>query len=424
MSVLFGILAIAVLTDATTLAQTDRNSPPINYESTKPDDNVARLAEKLANSEVELQWDEKHGWLPSFLEALDIPSTSQTLVFSKTSQQNRKIRPSSPRAIYFNDNVYLGFVQQGDFLEIAAVDPKQGAIFYTVDQHNSKQPMIARSSEQCMSCHESHKTQDVPGFLVRSVYPKKSGHPDFRLGTEHTDHTTPLQNRFGGWYVTGHHGGMRHRGNVFVDESQEGNLDRESGANLNRLPSVARPELHLEPTSDIVALMLLEHQTQFHNFVTQASWTARQALHQQATMNELFERTADYRSDTTQRRLDSAASELVEYLFFANEFKLTSPVKGRSEFAESFMSKGVRCSQGRSLRDLDLQTRMLRYPCSYLVYTESFNALPKPILEIVKVKMLAVLREENDSETFAHLGARDRKAILEILGETHPLFRD
>ena len=404
--------------------QENRNKSPINYDSAQPDDNVARLAKQLEQGDVSLDWNARHGWLPSVLKALNVPRFSQTLVFSKTSQQNRKIRPSSPRAIYFNDNVYIGFVPKGDFLEIAAVDPTLGAIFYTIDQAESDKPKITRATHQCMSCHETHKTQDVPGFLVRSVYPKKSGHPDFRLGTMTTDHTTPLKDRFGGWYVTGEHGDMRHRGNVFVDDEIKGSIDREAGANQKNLPPQSRPDSHLEPTSDIVALMILEHQTQFHNRVTQASYTTRQALYHQADMNRLFKRDADYRSDSTKRRLDSAAEELVKYLFFCGEFKLTSPVKGSSQFAKEFEAKAIRSAGGLSLRDLDLETRLLKHPCSYLVYTESFVSLPDSMFTIVKKRMLDVLTGEDKSETFAHLSNADRRNILEILTETHPLFSE
>jgi len=404
--------------------QEDRNKPPINYDTAQPDDNIARLIEQLEQGNISLQWNPKHGWLPSMLEALEVPRSSQTLVFSKTSKQNRRIRPSSPRAIYFNDNVYVGFVQKGDFLEIAAVDPTLGAVFYTVDQIESKKPRISRTTHQCMSCHETHKTQDVPGFLIRSVFPKKSGHPEFRLGTTRTDHTTKFPDRFGGWYVTGDHGEMRHRGNVTIEDDIEGKIDREAGANLKELPELSRPDSHLEPTSDVVALMLLEHQTQFHNFVAKASYTARQALHHQDEMNKLFGRPKEFRSDSTNRRMNSAAEKLVEYMFFCGEFELASPVNGSAKFKTEFESQGVRTEAGLSLRDLDLKTRLLKYPCSYLVYTESFNSMPDSMMDIVKKRMLEILSNQDQGESFSHLSIGDRRNILEILNETHPQFKD
>ena len=413
------LLAI-VVSPLKSLAQTDKNDAPIAYDSSEFRDPVAKLIRRLENGQATIEWDDQFGWLPSLLKRLEIPRASQTLVFSKTSQQLRKIGPRSPRAIYFSDDVYVGYVQRGDFIEIAAVDPVQGAAFYQLDQASSPRATIVQSSNQCMSCHETGKTMGVPGFLIRSVFPKKSGHPDFKFGTTTTDHTTPLEHRFGGWYVTGEHGAMRHRGNVFVES---GGLDREAGANVKKLPQIARPESHLEPTSDIVALMLLEHQTQFHNHVAKASYDTRQALHRDQQMNKLFERAPDYRSDSTKRIIESAAQKLVEYAFFSEEFQLTSPITGNANFTQQFARNARRTKDGRSLKDLDLNQRLLKYPCSYLVYTESFNSLPNEILEMVKSKMLDVLSGKNQSDSFAHLSNRDKENIFQILTETHPLFR-
>ncbi len=403
------------------VGQIETNKPPINYETTEPNDRVAALGRKLDDGSAQLKWEADFGWLKSLLEQLDVPTSSQTLVFSKTSKQIRRISPSSPRAIYFNDEVYVAFVPGGEFLEVGAVDPVQGAMFYSIEQENAVQPRLVRETHKCMSCHETSKTQKVPGFLVRSVFPKRSGHPEFRLGTTLVDHRTEFKDRFGGWYVTGDHGEMRHRGNVLLMEPNETGLDREKGANLQRLPRVVRKPA-IEPTSDIVALMLLEHQAQFHNHVTHASYTARQALHHQELMNKVLERAQGFRSDTTKRRLKAAAEKLVRYLFFVDEFKLTSPVKGNSSFQTEFESKAVRSSDGESLRDLDLQTRLLKNPCSYLVYSESFCSLPEAVLSIVKRRMLEVLEGVDESEDFGHLSDDDRKRILRVLNETHPMF--
>lgn len=421
---IFLLVALILSITNSVVAQGDKNDVPIKYDSTPAQDRVAQLMHQLDAGEVKIEWDQQHGWLPSLLEQLDIPSASQTLVFSKTSQQNQKIRPSTPRAIYFSDDVYVGYVIDGDFLEIGAVDPVQGARFYAFDQAKAIRPTLKKASDQCMSCHETRKTQDVPGFLIRSVFPKKSGHPDFRMGTESTDHSTPFGKRFGGWYVTGQHGTMRHRGNSFVDQANDkSSFDQETGANLRELPRIANASSHFEPTSDIVALMLMEHQVQFHNFVTKASYTARQARHYDAQMNKVFDRAPGHRSESSARRINSAVERLVEYMLFANEFEFESPVRGVDKFVKQFSRSAVRTADGRSLRDLDLKTRLLKYPCSYLVYTDSFNALPEKVLEVVKEKILAVLHGENRAKEFKHLSEQDRKNILEILTETHPLFR-
>lgn len=416
----------SLLASLTAVAQYDINEAPILYKKQEPTDRVAQLVKEIESGKRTLEWDQEHGWLPDLLDALEIPKSSQTLVFSKTSLQSRKINPTSARALYFNEDVYLGFVHKGDFLEFAAVDPVQGAIFYTLDQEQKDIVKIKRATAECLSCHQSHKTQDVPGFLVRSVFPKKDGHPDFRMGTTPIDHRSPFEERFGGWFVTGKHGEMRHRGNVIIltdTEDEKEALNREAGANLDRLPAFANEEKYLEPTSDIVALMVFQHQTQFHNYVTQASYTTRQALHYQRDINKVMERDPDYRSESTTRRINSAAEELVEYLFFCDEFQLTSPVHGSSSFAEDFARQGVRDGKGRSLKDLDLQQRLLRYPCSYMVYSEAFCALEPQVLSIVKSRMLEILEGRDQSKTYEHVAEEDRKIILSILKETHPLFQ-
>lgn len=403
-------------------AQSDFDAKPIRYTQAVPTDRVSRLQKQLQDGNLTLDRDAKFGWLPSLLKRLEVPQTSQTLVFSKTSLQFRRITPARPRAIYFNDEVYVGWVPGGDIVELAAVDPQLGAVFYTVQQ-DSAIPTIKRSQGECMSCHGTRRTQQVPGFVVRSVFTQADGQPEYRLGSQTTDHTTPLKDRFGGWYVTGQHGGMRHRGNVFVSDGSMESLDREAGANRSKLPETVRDGTHLEPTSDIVALMLLEHQSQMHNYVTNASYSARRAIHDQLSMNRILGREADYRSESTVRRIKSAADKLVKYMLFSGEFQLSSPIAGRADFVTAFAASAIRDSQGRSLRDLDLNRRLLRYPCSYLVYSKSFSLLPKPILDRVKLRMTEVLNGEDQAADFSHLSEEDRQNILEILRETHPLFR-
>jgi hypothetical protein len=318
----------------------------------------------------------------------------------------------------------VGWVRGGDVIELTAVDSVNGAMFYTMDQKRSDGPRIERDRGQCMSCHASPRTQRVPGFLVRSVYPQPDGQPDFSLGTVTTDHTTEFRDRFGGWYVTGTHGRMRHRGNVLAKGDSDDTLDRDAGANLLRLPARVPAKAYLESGSDIVALMLLEHQTQMHNRVTRASYTARQVIYHEESMNRVFERPAGYLGESAARRINSAAEELVKYLFFCDEYPLSARVEGSSTFAGDFASSAKRDGKGRSLRDLDLTQRLFRYPCSYLIYSPSFQALPEQMALRVRKRMLAILSGVDQSREYSHLFPEDRRSIIEILSETHPWFRD
>ena len=375
-------------------AELEIDRPPINYQTAEVNDAVAQLMKKMESGETKLEWDDKHGWLPSLMRELNVSESSQTLVFSKTSLQFSKIAPKRPRALYYNDDVYLGVVQYGDLVEISAVDAKQGAIFYTLKQKNTPSPVIKRDRGQCLSCHNGHRTQDVPGYLVRSVYPGEDGNPVFSLGSTTSDQTTELLERYGGWYVTGLHGDQRHRGNLIANADsgakEEGAkaIDFDKGANLKELSSLVSTEPYLTPHSDLVALMVLDHQTQMHNFITKASYEARQADHYDETWNKILERPADYRAEVSQRRIDKAAEQMLQYLLFADEFKLTAKIEGSSDFAEKFQQLGPRDSQGRSLRDFDLKTRLFKYPCSYLIYSDSFDALPETIREVIVRQMM------------------------------------
>lgn len=408
------------------VAQLEFEGAPINYATAPVHDAVASLQQRLDGGEVSLNWDDDHGWLPSVLEQLNVPQSSQLLVFSKTSLQLRRIMPSRPRALYFNDETYIGWVQRGDVVEVSTVDPEQGAIFYTLKQQISESPKFVRDRGQCLICHASSRTKGVPGHLVRSVYPSRDGQPHFGLGTITTDHATPFERRFGGWYVTGSHGDMRHLGNAIADDNRKDPIDPEPGANLASLGRLFRTSPYLQQTSDLVAMMVLEHQAQMHNLITRASFETRRAKHHDNIMNAALKRPKDYCSDSTGRRIASAAEKLVEYLLFKDEFRLTSPVAGVSGFADEFSSKGPRDSKDRSLRDFDLQTRMFKYPCSFLIYSEALDALPPATLDVVYSRLIEVLTASSEpavDDAFAHLSRVDRIAIRQILAETKPGFR-
>ena len=416
---LLSVLLLAVVA-SDSRGQLDFEQAPIHYQTAPLHDRITRLQSALERNEDSLTWDEKHGWLPSLLQKLTVSAESQTLVFTKTSLQLRKISPRQPRAIYFSDDVYVGAVRGGE-LELSAVDPNLGAVFFTLAQEPGH-PRIQRSRGECMACHATARTKGVPGYLVRSVFPLADGQPELRLGTTTTDHTTPFEDRFGGWYVTGQHGVMRHRGNAMVDE-QALKLDHAAGANVADLSPYFRVEDYLTPHSDIVALMVLEHQSQLHNLITKAGYTTRKALHQNAAMNEILERPDGYISDSTRRRYQSAAEKLLAYLLLSNEFPLGDAIQGSSQFARVFQQLGPRDRQGRSLRDLDLQTRMFRYPCSFLIYSDSFAALPMLVRERVEHRLAEVLSGRDETDKFAHLSVEDRKAIREILADTLPASR-
>ncbi|MEX0717453.1 MAG: hypothetical protein WD066_12740 [Planctomycetaceae bacterium] len=420
-----GTASVAILAFAlglgwhTTIRADDYERPPIDYANGPLADPVTKLVEQLEQGDARLEYDDRHGWLPSLLEALDIPRSSQMLVFSKTSLQRHRITPRHPRALYFNDDVYVGWCDQGDVLEISSVDPRQGAVFFSVDQNERERPVLMRQMDRCTLCHSSSQTLGVPGHVVRSVFPDRAGEPVYASGTFRIDHTSPFEKRWGGWYVTGTHGEQRHMGNALVARgSDTDSLDREAGANLTDIADKFAAGKYLTPHSDIVALMVFEHQTMMHNLITKASYQTRIALHQEAELRELLELKEGERSESTQARIRGAGETLLRYLLFCEEAPLTDAVRGTSGFAEEFARRGPRDSRGRSLREFDLEKRLFRYPCSYLIHSQAFAALPPEMKDYLHRRLWDVLTGRDDDPRFAHLAPEDRTAILEILRDT------
>jgi hypothetical protein len=385
--------------------------PAIAYSTATPTDPVARLITRIDSGETALAFDPDHGYLPALLRALKIPVSSQGLVFSRTSLQVDRIAPWTPRALYFNDEVYVGWVQGGPVMEIASVDPKLGAVFYTVKQEAAAKPTITRETRTCLLCHDSaSSTGGVPGFIMRSVISDRHGYPvSSDLGS--TTDQTPVADRWGGWYVTGAIP-VPHLGNAMTPalSTEIGNVKSylaqaklRAGGTVRDLTSRFDTTPYLAPDSDAVALLVLAHQTFVHNLITAAGYQAH------STPDEPM-------------RVEGAAERLVQALLLARSAPLEGQVTGTSSFAAEFPRHGARDRQGRSLRDLDLGTRVFRYPLSYLIYSDSFAALPAPVKQFVYRRLREVLGGRDQHPRFAHLSAADRTAIREILEDTKPDF--
>jgi hypothetical protein len=375
----------------------------IGYAKTADASRIAQLQSQLDRGEVHLRKDPQFGYLLSILEQLRVPKDSQMLVFSKTSFQRERIGPSNPRALFFNDSVYVGYVPGSHILEFTGVDPKLGAVFYTFDQDAPK-PRFVRT-DNCTECHASARTMGVPGHLVRSFETDDSGMVDLLTGIDPINHRTPLADRWGGWYVTGQHGSQTHRGNLVGKAAFENQRTKSSNSgnltDLNRLVDTGK---YPAATSDIAALMILEHQQHGQNFITRIGYEARVHLSAYGHVNYLR----------------SAIDAFVRYVLFADEARLTAPIQGSEAFARSFEARGPRDSRGRSLRQLDLNTRLFRYPCSYLLQSDEFKGLPDPLRERILQRIEAVLSARENDPAWSHLAASDRTALREILAETVP----
>ena len=381
-----------------------RDHAAIQYSTRPTHDAVARLNERLNNGELRLSFDGPSGYLRSVLASLDISPSSQTLVFSENSLQRAHISKATPRAIYFNDYATVGWANGAESLEVAAQDATQGVIFYSLSQKPQTKPQFVRSGE-CLQCHLTAETSGVPGLFMMSVLPLSDDQNEYARGWA-MDHRTPVEDRWGGWYVTGTQVPVRHLGNVPVLHVPRSYVRADTAPRLTTGAGAFDTNAYLTPHSDVVALMVLNHQVHMINLLTRLGWEARILASDAAATGGLPPRVRDLVRD------------FVDYLLFIDEAPLPSPVRGSSTFAEEFAAKGPHDSRRRSLRDLDLTRRLLRYPCSFVIYSDAFDALPAAVKTLVYERLWEVLSGKETNKAYARLSLADRRAIVEILLET------
>ncbi len=373
---------------------------PVEYGVGELSDPVSRLNKRLSEGLVEFKYDSEWGYLREVLKYLEIPESSQLMVYSKTALNPRLIKPTNPRVVYFNDDIYLGWVPGAASMELASVDPLKGSLFFELPAKPSEKPQFVRS-DRCLSCHAGGSSLRVPGLLVRSFLTDLHGRPI--SGYSQISHDKPLEKRWGGWYVTGTHGEMVHLGNVFGKEAiKESKANPAYLTNLKQIDQFFDTSKYISPHSDLVAHLILDHQVHGHNLITRVSMEEQLRL----------------KSDVEDR--------LLRYLLFLDEAELTAPLKGTTSYQDWFQQQGKRDSKGRSLKDFDLETRLFRHRLSYLIYTDSFNKMPQ-------TARLRVLRE-----IYAFMNATDgeleqvwdvspeefpwqeRQSIVQIVAETLP----
>ncbi len=383
--------------------------PAINYIDSPLADPVGLLDAKLAKGTAKLDFAPNGlGYLPAILKQLNINIDSQVLVFSHTSIQAARISPRAPRAIYFNDEVAVGFVQNGEVLEFTALDPIRGVRMYVMNASRTAKPGMAQRDD-CRQCHQGGITMGVPGMVISSIHPASEKTRDMHGSAFITDQNTPFKERWGGWYVTGTSGAQVHLGNntELVDPVRPGNAVLDKTQNVTSLADMFDTSRYLAPTSDMVALMTLEHQNRMTNLLVRIGWDARIALYDKDIH--------DKKEDAEREKLNAEIDEMVRYMLFTEEDQLKELVAGVSTFTKTFPQRGPRDSKGRSLRDFDLQTRLFRYPLSYMIYSAAFDSLPDLVKERVYRRLYDLL---TGKEEVGHLSAADRGNIVEILRET------
>lgn len=408
----FAALSLALCVAAAPAAaqlRYDSEYPVIGYGKTPPTDAFSKLMQQSGANPEWLRHDPLgRGYLDSLLAALDIDPASQVLVFSKTSLKQRFITPENPRSLFFNDEVYVGFVPGSTTLEIGAMDPNLGPVFFDFAQNPQAPERSNQQLSRCLRCHDTYSMTGggVPRFMLNSVYAGADGNLVSHELSEITDTTTPLERRWGGWYVTGTHGDQRTLGNLVIrDPSVLREPELAGIGNQMNLAGIVALDKYLRPTSDIVALLVLEHQVEVQNRLTRLNYDSRMRLEQGALDSAT---------------LDTLTRPVLDSLFMAHEAPLGAPVGGSTDYAANFQQKGPRDSQGRSLRELDLQTRTFRYPLSYLIYSDAITALADPVRAYLFGRIKAVLTNAPDAPQYPHLSADQRSAVLAILRDTKP----
>ena len=400
--ILSGIALASVACAETTYK--DFDDPPHNYHTAPLKDRFTKLRADLESGRIPLDHGSEKAFVISLLKALDVPASSQMLVFSTTSLQLRFITPRNPRAIFFNDGLYVGYIP-GAKIEILSMDPELGAIFYMFDIPTGSRPIAVERSEKCVNCHTKEDTGFVPGIVIKSVIPGPTGGSLKTFRKERTGHDIPFSERFGGWYVTGDRGVATEWANV---------IGRYSGDEITKSP-VQPGQLfdfakYPVATSDILPQLVHEHQAGAANRILQASYRARTAFHLDK----------DKLTPAHYAELDEQARSVVRYLLFADEVPLPSGgIAGDAAFRADFVKSG-RAVQGASLREFDLRTRLFKYRCSYMIYSPEFQGLPARMKQQIYIRLREALSTEKPVKEYAYLPVAEKQAIHAILKGTLP----
>ncbi len=393
---------------------------PEEFLTAPSNDAVANLLAGIKAGKVKLEFEPNQGYLRSLLKELKISASSQVLVFSKTSLQSAFISPETPRALYFNDQAYVGWIPGAPYMEIVGVDPVIGPVFYLLENHKSLAPTPKRQTMECFQCHDSPMTGHVPGVMARSVYAGPDGQLRLANGSFRTTAMSPMKERWGGWYVTGVHGTERHMGNEAArGDEQASTIDIEKGANVTDLSRYFRVDSYLTPHSDIVALMVAEQQMGIQNLITKAGLLTRKAEKDGQELLK-FGFSQEHVDEGIRDRISGATEPLVKALLAIGEPVFTSPIQGTSRFAVEYSASSPADKQGRRLSELDLKAGLMKYSCSPMIYSKSFEGLPLKAKEHVYRRLGEILGGQDKGAQFTFLSATRRNATREILIDTMP----
>ena len=420
---------VAGLPPVATSLRYDTDYPLIGYAGRPTHNTIARLQDRLDKGETKLKFIPGRGYLDSLLQTVGIDPSSQTLVYSKTSLQIDLIRAATPRAIYFDDDTYVAWMPGTRFLEVSTMDSALGPVFYTLPNRDPSTTHFDRETLRCLTCHDTFSLMGggVPRFLFMSSPVTVTGEPlTTEISVETTD-ATPLQERWGGWYVTGKPNGLMHLGNIQMTGPVKGvtdfaNLKVNRPGTLEKLTGVFDTQPYRTDRSDVVALLVLEHQVYIEDLITRASYKARTLAARENDDQSADSLSWEQLPAKARPMVKALLEPLVKALLQVDAASFPGKIAGNSGFDNWFQAQGPRDTQGRSLRELDLSTRLFRYPLSYMIYSAGFDGLPGYAKEYVYGRLRDVLSGRDRRGPYSRLSDADRATVLEILTATKPAF--
>jgi hypothetical protein len=425
------LVAFSAATLSAQVAFNDYQLPPHEYYDLDSQDPVSVLVRKIESGEKSPDYSSQRAFVDWLLAELEIPPASQTIVFSRTGLQRKVVSPHNPRALFFNDETYMTWIP-GGMVELASFDPALGPLFFLLQGSEEEKPAKVQFNrrESCLNgCHAGSATNYLPGLLARSLHVDAEGNPTSvdKAGIvvnaisnhENMFHTMPLKERWGGWFVTGGQGKADHIGNLVIPTR---------GAPAMPAPSLTETKVSYPhgPSSDILPLLIQDHQIGLLNTLYESLYRWRTALH---LANE--KRAAAGEAPLTQLEhgtiedLMPKFDKSVKQFLFAGEAPLPDGgVKGDPAFIEAFRASRIEDAKGRSLRDFDLKTRLMKHRCSHMILSPQFQGMPTEFRTLIFGRLRDVLTVRPAPAGFEHLPDDERVALLEILDETVPGFAE
>jgi hypothetical protein len=224
--------------------------------------------------------------------------------------------------------------------------------------------------------------------------------------------------------VTGQHGKQQHLGNILAEPGEDlANLASLRRGNLDSVQGLFETRSYLTEKSDIVALLVFEHQAYIEGFITRANFKSRTVLARNGLDPSGAMRWASLPAQV-QKPLKSMLESLIQGLLFVDAATLDDAISSSSGYDRWFAAQGPRDKKGRSLRELDLRTRVFKYRLSYLIYSEGFEGLPACDKEYIHARLADILSGRDQAPTYAHLSTGERRELLEILTATKPAFAE